>query len=205
MTSTTYTAEFTTTAWAIGDETMTTRQYDLGTIHCGDTKTLTIESIIGSGVNKGQHRDVDEATFLIYDPDRTKSGTATGGSTTTLVDATLTQAESFWVGMPINITIGAATYQTEITAFNATTDTLTFRAIPEAVSADDTYEILGWPTMAQAAGTVSGNTGTLVLDATNCTDRPGYRTIVYRPTFNDAPADVEEYVMKLRVLASAYV
>ena len=74
-----------------------------------------------------------------------KTGTATGGSTTTLSDTVnLTEADTdYWKGMRLLITNGNNTNLSRlITAFNTTTDTLTFApALPNAIVAH-TWEIL---------------------------------------------------------------
>ena len=73
------------------------------------------------------------------------TGTADSGTTTTMVDAALTQADAdYWAGSLIVFTSGNIAGQARrITAFNAGTDTITFSpATTQAVSTQN-YEI--WP------------------------------------------------------------
>lgn len=73
------------------------------------------------------------------------SGTADSGSTTTMVDAARTEADTdYWVGSLLVFTSGNIAGQArKITAFNAGTDTITFSpATTQAVSTQN-YEI--WP------------------------------------------------------------
>lgn len=68
-----------------------------------------------------------------------------GGSTSTLVDAALTQADDFWNGSYILFTSGTnAGRIVRVTDFVAATDTITFApTVGAAVGASDTYIILG--------------------------------------------------------------
>jgi len=67
-----------------------------------------------------------------------------GGSTTTMVDAALTQGDDYWNDMVILFTSGAIVGQSRlITDFVAATDTLSFEpAVAASVGAGFTYEIL---------------------------------------------------------------
>lgn len=77
--------------------------------------------------------------------DTVTSGTADSGTTTTMVDAARTEATvDYWEGLPIVFTSGAIAGQSRmITAFDPTTDKITFTpATTEAVSTQ-AYDILG--------------------------------------------------------------
>jgi len=67
------------------------------------------------------------------------TGTATGGSTTTLEDTTAVWETNKWAGAVVEITHNSKHYFVTITSNTA--DTLTFPAIAEAVTAGDHYEI----------------------------------------------------------------
>lgn len=78
----------------------------------------------------------------------THTGTATGGSTTTLADTTQSTSGFWihpewgrWVGHIIRITIGATTYRRLITSHTGTTVGWD-EALPSGVSAGDAYEIV---------------------------------------------------------------
>lgn len=65
------------------------------------------------------------------------SGTCDSGSTTTCVDAALTQADDYWKGAAIVMTSGSTDGQTScVYDFVAATDTLQFRPLTAAVSTD---------------------------------------------------------------------
>ncbi|KKL71133.1 hypothetical protein LCGC14_2097930, partial [marine sediment metagenome] len=73
------------------------------------------------------------------------SGTAdAGGSSTTIVDAVLTELDDIWTGAWVLITSGTSAQQCRlITDFVAAADTLTFApAVSSAIGAGVTYEIL---------------------------------------------------------------
>jgi len=80
-------------------------------------------------------------------PDRdVNGGTADSGSTTTLVDAVLTQADDYWIDVELEIvtTTDGLAPQGEIatvTDFDDGTDTLTFDALTAAIGTGDTYEL----------------------------------------------------------------
>ena len=70
----------------------------------------------------------------------TASGTADGGTTTTLVDNALTQADDYWNYGVIKITKAGITYQRVVLDFVAGTDTVSWRVeLPFAVDSDCTY------------------------------------------------------------------
>lgn len=72
-------------------------------------------------------------------------GSVTGAAaTTTLIDSALTQAaDGFWIGRIVIFTSGTLKYQaTDITAFDAATDKLTFTALTGTPGAGDTYVIV---------------------------------------------------------------
>jgi hypothetical protein len=72
-------------------------------------------------------------------------GSVTGAAaTTTLIDSALTQAaDDFWIGRIVIFTSGTLKYQaTDITAFDAATDKLTFTALTGIPGAADTYVIV---------------------------------------------------------------
>lgn len=72
------------------------------------------------------------------------SGTADSGSTTTMVDAALTEADNdYWKGCWIRFTSGTISGQTRlITAFTAASDTITFAPATTQAVGTNTYEIL---------------------------------------------------------------
>lgn len=72
------------------------------------------------------------------------TGTASGGSTNTLIDAGRTESSDHWNGMVILITSGAnAGLARMIVGFNAASDTITFQQpVPNAIVTGVTYEIL---------------------------------------------------------------
>ena len=91
------------------------------------------------------------------------SGTADSGTTTTMVDAARTEADTdYWKDMAILFTSGTISGQARlITAFNAATDTITFSpAVTQAVGTN-TYEII--PNVAAAGA--SAPTAAEVADA----------------------------------------
>lgn len=72
------------------------------------------------------------------------SGTADSGTTSTMVDAARTEADAdYWRGKYILFTSGNISGQCRlITAFNATTDTITFAPVTTQAVGTNTYEIL---------------------------------------------------------------
>ena len=72
----------------------------------------------------------------------TASGTADSGTTTTLVDNALTQADDYWNYGEIELTKGDITYYRKVKDFVAATDTVTFDVeLPVAVDNTFTYII----------------------------------------------------------------
>lgn len=70
-------------------------------------------------------------------------GTADSGSTTTLVDNALTQADDFWNHARIEITKAGVTHRREVLNFVAGTDTLTLDvALPVAIDNTTTYFLI---------------------------------------------------------------
>ena len=72
------------------------------------------------------------------------SGTADSGSTTTLVDSALTQADDdHWIGSIVRFTSGTISGQARlITDFDASTDTITFTPATTSAVSTNTYQIL---------------------------------------------------------------
>jgi hypothetical protein len=87
-----------------------------------------------------------------------------GGTTTTMVDAARTEADDFWNGKKIRFTSGANNgLVSDITDFVAATDTTTFSpAVPAAVGAGDTYDIIQSALIAVGTADAGGSTSTLV-------------------------------------------
>ena len=72
----------------------------------------------------------------------TATGTADSGTTTTLVDNALTEADDFWNYGRIKITIGGVEYYRDVVDFVAVTDAITFDVeLPVAVSNGDAYTV----------------------------------------------------------------
>lgn len=72
----------------------------------------------------------------------TASGTADSGTTTTLIDDALTQADDFWNFGTIEITKSGTTYNRIVTDFVASTNQVSFDiAVPFSIDTDVTYTI----------------------------------------------------------------
>lgn len=86
------------------------------------------------------------------------SGTSDSGTTTTMVDAARTEADTdYWVGSIIVFTSGTIAGQARyITAFTPATDTITFAPATTQAVSTQTYEI--WPSGDYLRPTVSGRT-----------------------------------------------
>jgi hypothetical protein len=86
------------------------------------------------------------------------SGTSNSGTTTTMVSATRTEADTdYWVGQMLVPTSGNIAGQARyITAFNPATDTITFAPATTQAWATQTYEI--WPGIDYLRPTVTGRT-----------------------------------------------
>ena len=111
---------------------------------------------------------VDASVILV-------NSTADSGSTTTIVDSALTQADAdYWKGCYVQITSGTSAGQIRlITGFNAGTDTLTFApALTQAVTTN-TYRIL------PAAGIYGGLVSDMYSDTTAI---HGQTTTIYSDT-----------------------
>lgn len=174
----------------------------LPNLRVGDVKTITIATSVASGDHAGDPRNPQEgSTFLCFDPDRETTGVADDGSTTTLVDTDRNEADDFWVGITLVVTDATddREYWTEITAFDQTTHTLTFYALPIAVTEGDHYRIAGYPLLPQTPATISGNQGSVQLTPSDATGTPGHRVLVYRADFG---SDSEEVVATFQVLPS---
>lgn len=132
----------------------------------GERRAITVETKLAVG---GTDKNPTSATVLVYDTALSVDGTADSGTTTTLVDAALTQADDWWNGIPLQVTDATDDHveETEVLDFDAATNKLTFNALTFAVAADDTYTIMGTPVLREiATGTAdSGSATTLVDDA----------------------------------------
>lgn len=70
------------------------------------------------------------------------SGTAESGTTITLVDSALTQADAYWQFGVINIGISGTTYRRFVESFVAATDKITFDVpLPSGVTGTSTYTV----------------------------------------------------------------
>jgi len=100
----------------------------------GESIDAYILGKVGAGI---QRRRADgDATYQV-------NGTADSGSTTTLVDDALTEADDFWNGGFITITAGTNYGMTsQITDFDALSDTLTFGAFPKAIDSTSKYRLV---------------------------------------------------------------
>lgn len=146
----------------------------LENLQVGETVALTIKT---KTKKTGADKNPSSATMAVWDPDLEVEGTATGGSTTTLVDTiVLTQADDYFNGIPAEIydaSDDGKAYQVEITDFDQGTNTITFGALPITVVAGDTYKILGTPVLTQAAATVAnGNECSRQVTPSDATARP---------------------------------
>jgi hypothetical protein len=110
------------------------------------------------------------------------TGTATGGTTTTLIDTTLTQATGFFIGYTLRITAGTDAGQTaQVTAYNSSTHTLTLStALTAAPDTTSAYRL-----------TFGSDTATVYYDtygrATKTEDADGY---VATTSFDDGTGAV---------------
>lgn len=102
----------------------------------GQTAPVDVVEINGSAAAA---QNLERSALSMY------RGSVTGAATTTtLVDSGLTQADNdHWKGRVLIFTTGALAKQaTDITGFNAATDTLTFTALTDAPSGGDEYAIV---------------------------------------------------------------
>jgi len=92
----------------------------------------------GTGYN-GENNTIGAVTTVsILNGYTLRTGTCDSGSTTTCVDAALTQGNDYWKGNAIVMTSGAAAGQTScIYSFTAASDTVLFRPMTAAVSTDN--------------------------------------------------------------------
>lgn len=94
--------------------------------------------------------------------------TVDSATTTTIVDAVLTEADTFWVGAQVAFTSGKLAGQTfDVTTFTASSDTLTVTTMPVAPEAGDEYRLC-----------TPGETGNSTADPLDTTDTPTYRKIL---------------------------
>jgi len=142
------------------------------TIPAINTKIGT-PSDLGSGATVALNlSDVHNHTTDIVDAVTIFAGTADSGSTTTLVDSALTQADAdYWVGNWVKFTSGTLIGQTRlITDFVPGTDTITFwPATTQAVSAHD-YVIIPAAHVVLADVPHGGTNATITLDALSVND-----------------------------------
>lgn len=93
-------------------------------------------------------------------------GNADSGSTTTMVDAALTQADDFFNGMYCHFYTGSnAGLGRFVADFDADTDTVTFEsALPNAVAVSDAYIFVPWNYPITALATIDANVDTVLAD-----------------------------------------
>src|SRR3990167_2320371 len=103
------------------------------------------------------------------------SGTADSGTTTTMVDAARTEADTdYWKDMAILFTSGTISGQARlITAFNAATDTITFSPATTQAVGTNTYEIIS----NVAAAGATAPTAAEVADAVWDEDATAHQTL----------------------------
>lgn len=192
------------TFWRYDKDTiMSTRQADLTPLQVGDTKSLTLEAFYSNGPDVNQKRALASAAVLVIDTDHTTSGTATSaGTTATLVDTALTEANDFWIGVPISITEDGVSYGAVITDFVQSTHTLTFTPIPVATTTSSTYVLAGYPMLPSVAATVSTNLVTIDVTGADVTARPCTANVLLTSTFDDG--DIETFVGRLRVYQNLF-
>lgn len=147
-----------------------------------ETRTLAISCLLKSDRSA---KNPTSATVVMWDTEQPVEGTADSGSTTTLVDATRTEANDYFIGLFIEVTdiTNGHQEQTCITDFAHDTGTLTFGALSFTVAAGDTYRILGTPVLTQQAATVSTNEVSWAVSPSDATTRPrtlkGYITVTF--------------------------
>lgn len=130
----TYNAFTVTNAFTVSGATTFTGAVT-GTNGSNDLSGIDIKKISGSATAATNQRD---AALAVY------SGSVTGtSSTTTIVDSALTQGDNFWIGRVVVFLTGSLALQgTDITDFDAATDTLTVTALTSSPSTSDTYIIV---------------------------------------------------------------
>lgn len=201
------------TNFQIDGSPMSSKQVSLRSFRCGDTREVEVVTSYGSGASQGDPRPMDAYSFLVYDSTAPVEGTATAtGTTTTLISTALTQADNYWAGVPLIVTVAGVSYLTEVTASDQSSTNLTFYAIPVAVAAGATYTLLGTP-LAARTRTVLETEGetpvpapsasvTFTLDDT-ALGRPGTKVLVFRPEFSDGES--EELVAQVVVYAGTFI
>ena len=120
--------------------------------------TLKIKETTDGNAPEGESSTITDFTAA------TLGGTADSGSTTTIVDATLTQSTAYWAGVTVTIvtTTDGEAPQGEsktVTTWDLPTNTLTFPAMTAAVEADDTYSLTAADTLWFSALTVAPESG----------------------------------------------
>lgn len=93
-----------------------------------------------------RHYPVADIESIATAPTRISfSGIADGGSTTSLVDAALSQADDYWNDGELAVTVDDLRYARTVDTFAADTDTLAFSdPLPSAVAAGAPYTIRLW-------------------------------------------------------------
>lgn len=114
-----------------------------------DDFVITVSSV---DVLQYQPEDIIETTQTL--------GTADSGTTTTLVDAILTEANDFWNNATLRILTTTDTFAPQgevalVSDFDAATDKLTFPALTAAVDTGDTYAV-EFGTVPDEIGSVDG-------------------------------------------------
>lgn len=129
------------TAAKVADGTIDAATFAAGAINSAAIATGAIDAdAIATGAIDADAIAADAVTKI----NSVVSGTADSGTTTTMVDAALTQADTdYWKGNFILFTSGSISGQCRlITGFNAAADTITFAPATTQAVATNTYEIL---------------------------------------------------------------
>lgn len=185
------------------DKIMSTRQADLTPLQVGDEKALGLKAYFGNGPDATQKRGITSASAIAIDTGNTTTGTATSaGTTTTLVDTALTQADDFWNGVPLTITEDGVSYTTTVTDFVQSTHTLTFHAIPVATTTSSAYVLAGYPLLVTGALTPTDNAVTIDVSPSDVTARACTANVILTSEFDDGETEV--FVGRLRVYANLY-
>ena len=139
------------TAAAIADGAIDAATFAAGAIDntaFNVTETLTANPAAG-GITAGSFAAgaIDANAVALSAADEilgSVSGTADSGTTTTVVDAERTEADTdYWKGALVTFTSGTLAGQTRlVTAFNAATDTLTFAPATTVAVATHTYRLI---------------------------------------------------------------
>ena len=116
---------------------------------------------VSCSVCHNQHSESNAAWDPFTVDTKKDSGTATGGTTTTVQDTSRTWAVDQWAGYSVNMTSGSNTGVTKVILSN-TGNTLTVTsAFASAIIAGDAYQIIA---PASDSGTASGGTTTTLND-----------------------------------------